>query len=89
MFLFSRKIEIFLENGMLHFPDSQEVSFGAAFDLYKDSFRNIARSTNRDAVPVFAAFPRYFDDDDYYADTMIVRAQWICCLIFAHLITTI
>jgi hypothetical protein len=99
--LYSRKIEIFLENGMIHFPeDSQDVLSGAAFDLYKygqqkgndnddGSLRSIARSTNRVVVPIFTAFRRYFDNDDYYADTMIVRAQWICCLIFAHLNTTI
>jgi hypothetical protein len=99
--LYSRKIEIFLENGMIHFPeDGQDVLSGAAFDLYRygqqkgngnddGSLRSIARSTNRDVVPIFTAFRRYFDNDDYYADAMIVRAQWISCLIFAHLHTTI
>ncbi len=89
LLLFSRKIEIFLENGILHFPeDSQDILSEAAFDLYRygqqkgndnddGSLRSIARSTNRDVVPIFAAFRRYFDNDDYYADTMIVRAQWI------------
>jgi len=81
-----RKIEIFLENGMIHFPeDSQDVLSRAAFDLYKygqqkgndnddGSLRSIARSTNRDVVPIFTAFRRYFDNDDYYADTMITAA---------------
>jgi hypothetical protein len=90
--LFSQKIDIFLENGILHFPeDSQDFLSGAAFDLYRygrqmgkdnddGSLRSIARSTNREAVPVFAAYRRYFDNDHYYADTMIVRAQCIFCL---------
>ena len=84
----SRKIEIFLENGMLHFPDSESDVVEVAFDLYlygqqmgndndKSSLRNMATSTNRDVVPVFSAFRRYFDGEDNYADDIIVRAQMI------------
>jgi hypothetical protein len=79
-----RKIEIFLENGILFFGDSRDAFSGGAFELYKygqqlsidgeGSLRSIARSTNRDTVPIFAAYRRYFDGDDYYADTMITAA---------------
>lgn len=80
-----RKIEIFLENGMFLFSDSRFVFSGDAFGLYRTgqhksntdgrgSLRSIARSTNREIVPVFAAYRRYFDGDDYYADTMITAA---------------
>jgi len=78
-----RKVEIFIENGVSHFPDSQEVLFGTAFDLYrygqhsndiKSSLSSMARDTNRDIVPVFGAFSRYFKSDENYADTMIVNA---------------
>jgi hypothetical protein len=78
---------------MLHFPDSENDIVEIAFDLYlygqqrdnendKNSLRRIARSTNRDAVPVFSAFRRYFNGDDYYADTMIVRAHLIFVLLY-------
>ncbi len=70
-----KNVEIFLDNAVNHFSDSQEVVFGSAFDVYKASLRSIARDTNREVVPVFASFQRYFVLDDYYADTMIVRAQ--------------
>jgi len=79
-----RKIEIFLENGILFFADSRDAFSGGALELYKygqqlsidgeNSLRSIARSTNRDTVPIFAAYRRYFDGDDYYADTMITAA---------------
>ena len=70
-----KKVEIFLDNSVNHFSDSQEAVFGSAFDVYKASLRTIARDTNREVVPVFTSFQRYFDFDDYYADTMIVRTQ--------------
>lgn len=70
-----KKVEIFLDNSAHHFSDSQEEVFESAFDVYKASLRTITRDTNREVVPVFAAFQRYFDFDDYYADTMIVRTQ--------------
>ena len=82
-----RKVEIFIENGVSHFPDSQEVLFGTAFDLYrygqhsndiKSSLSSMARDTNRDIVPLFGAFSRYFKSDENYADTMIVRAHRFC-----------
>ena len=79
-----KKIEILIENGMNHFPSSQEVLFGTAFDLYKygqraginskGSLSSIARDTTKDVVPVFAAFRRYYNSDAYYADTMIQNA---------------
>jgi len=80
----AKKIEIYIENGMYHFPDTQEKSFGTAFDLYRygqhpnhlkaGSLGQIARNTNRDVVPAFADFRNYFSSDDYYADTMIRNA---------------
>jgi hypothetical protein len=70
-----KKVEIFLDNAVNHFSDSQEVVFGSAFDVYKASLRSIARDTDREVVPVFASFQLYFALDDYYADTMIVRAH--------------
>lgn len=80
-----RKIEIFISNGMKHFTDSQELLIETAFDLYKygqhpkdvrGSLSSIARNTRRDVVPMYADFRNYFDNDAYYADTMIVRALW-------------
>lgn len=78
-----RKVEILINNGAKHFPDSQEALFGAAFDIYKYGTRSnavkislssMARDTNRDITPVFGAFRRYFERDDNYADTLIVSS---------------
>jgi hypothetical protein len=76
-----KKIGIFMNNGINHFPDSTELLFGTAFDLYKNgkqatksSLSSLARDTNRDVVPVYAAYRRYFNFDDNYADTIIVNA---------------
>lgn len=69
-----KTVEIFLDNAVNQFSESQEVVFRSAFDVYKTSLRSIARDTNREVVPVFASFQRYFALDDYYADTMIVSA---------------
>jgi hypothetical protein len=79
-----QKVEVFIENGM-SFSDSQELLFATAFDLYKNgqhssdikggtSLSSIARDTNRDIVPVFQAYTRYFNFDEEYADTLIVNA---------------
>jgi len=80
----AKKVEIFIENGMYHFPDTQEKLFGTAYDLYRygqhpnhvngGSLSGIARNTNRDIVPAFADFRNYFSSDAYYADTMITNA---------------
>ena len=67
-----RNIEVLLSNGVNIFPDSQESMFDAAFGVYKSYLGSVARDTHREVVPVFASFSRFFDFDDYYADTMIV-----------------
>ena len=77
-----RKVEILIENGINHFPEDQELLLGTAFDLYKygenpgmakTSLSKIARETNRDIVPTFQAFERYFSNEENYADVLIVR----------------
>lgn len=76
------KIDIFIGNGARHFPESEETLFQTAFDIYKlgrDSTEigwlgNMARDPNRDVVPTFGSFQRYFNTDKHYADTIIVRA---------------
>jgi len=78
-----KKIEIFIENGVKHFSDYQQDLFAAAYDLYrygqrsngiKGSLMSMARDTNRDIVPVFGAYRRYFNADENYADTMLTNA---------------
>ena len=88
-----RKIEIFIDNGIYHFSQNEDSLFGTAFDLYKHgqqpdgkgSLSSIARDTNRDVVPAFAAFRNYFGNDAYYADTMIVSSCFCCAM---HLLST-
>ncbi len=70
-------IEAFTENGVTIFPQDVEGLFDLAYSSYnKDtssaSLSNLARSTDRDVVPIFASFRRYFKDDLNYADTIIV-----------------
>lgn len=96
-----RKVEIYIENGMNHFPGSQESLFGTAFDLYKygqrpgdgnveASLSSIARDPRKDVVPVFKDFRRYYNEDAYYADTMIVSVPLVisCAYSLPHLTLT-
>jgi len=78
-----RKVEIFIQNGITQFQGSQEMLFGTAFGLYnygqhskytEYSLSSMARDTNRNIVPSFVSFRRYFGSDANYADTMIVNA---------------
>jgi hypothetical protein len=79
-----KKIDIFIGNGASHFSGSEEKLFATAFEVYKygqqsndiqGSLSNMARDKNRDVVPKFSLFRRYFKSDNYYADTIIVRAH--------------
>lgn len=87
-----RKIEIFINNGIYHFTENSDLLFGTAFDLYKygehsadtkiNSLSSMARNTNRDVVPAFESFERYFNNDDNYADTIIVRLQCLHTIVY-------
>ncbi|KAL7554731.1 hypothetical protein ACHAWF_018259 [Thalassiosira exigua] len=76
------KVDMFIDNGVNHFPESVETLFGTALDLYRygehpsnrNSLSSMARDTNRDVVPAFEAFRRYFKFDDNYADTLVTNA---------------
>ncbi len=80
----SRAIDIFINNGMYLFQDT-EVAFDASFECYKyghnivitgsnhGPLQSLATSNNRDVVPAFSAFRRYFEGDDDYADSLLVR----------------
>lgn len=80
----TRAIDIFINNGMYLFQDS-EVAFAASFECYKyghniavtgsnhGPLQSLATSSDRDVVPAFSAFRRYFKDDDDYADSLLVR----------------
>ena len=71
-----------MTDGIAHYldADSREQLFRAAFNLYRygssssagGSLSHIARDANRDVVPVFESFKRYFQVDSNYADTLIV-----------------
>jgi len=81
----TRAIDIFINNGMYLFQDS-EVAFAASFECYKyghniavtgsnhGPLQSLATSSDRDVVPAFSAFRRYFKDDDDYADSILVDA---------------
>jgi len=78
-----KKIDIFIGNGASHFSGSEEKLFATAFEVYKygqqsndiqGSLSNMARDANRDVVPKFSLFRRYFKSDKYYADTIIENA---------------
>ena len=87
------KVNMFIGNGARHFPGSEETLFQTAFDIYKYGrhsneiglLGNMARDPNRDVVPMFGAFRRYFNTDKHYVDTIVVRAHWCVALLLSSM----
>ncbi len=76
-----RLFEIYMTNGMEHFPDDMESLFGLAYERYRfgngslhgeGSLSRLAKDVRRDIVPSFPQFRRYFKSDENYADKVIV-----------------
>lgn len=76
-----RLLEIYMDNGMEHFPDDVESLFGLAYEQYRfgngslhgeGSLSRLAKDVRRDIVPSFPQFRRYFNSDENYADKLIV-----------------
>lgn len=76
-----RLLEIYINNGMEHFPDDMETLFGLAYERYRfgngslhgeGSLSRLAKDVRRDIVPSFQQFRRYFKSDENYADKIIV-----------------
>lgn len=85
----ARAIDIFINNGIYLFNESED-AFAASYECYKyghsidiksssyGPLHSLATNTNRDVIPSFSLFRRYFNNDDDYADSLIVR------LFFCH-----
>lgn len=76
-----RLIDIYITNGIEHFPDDMEALFGLAYERYRfgngslqgeGSISRLAKDVRRDIVPSFPQFRRYFRSDENYADKIIV-----------------